>query len=179
MLTNDIFFFQKRKSSTFKTSNIATTSYIIETYADEQSRQGLQVKTLPLILLILLILSLIVSTWCCRSKIKPYIQIFKNKGKRLTLIFVFYAWKERIFYITKFRISIIKCTQALLSLYFDLINNILYFWNWLWWYGTPSYCNVLFIEINNIIKCNLINSFLRKMFTLQRSAVGRGFNTNM
>lgn len=40
------------------------------------------------------------------------------------------------------------------------------------WHGTPLCCNVLFIKINNKIKCNCINSFFLIIITLKRSAFG-------
>lgn len=44
------------------------------------------------------------------------------------------------------------------------------------WHGTPPCYDELFIEINNIIKCNSMNSFLSFIDIIQ---LVRGFITNM
>lgn len=60
-------------------------------------------------------------------------------------------------------------------------NYLLYFFsNCLRGYGTPPCCYVLFVEIENKIRCNFINSFV--FFKLLMNSIAqwvKGFNANL
>lgn len=59
-------------------------------------------------------------------------------------------------------------------------NYLLYFFsNCLRGYGTPPCCYVLFVEIENKIRCNFINSFFSKLLMNSIAQWVRGFTANL